>query len=94
MEAGWARMNDLIIIQTSQASIYDCRKGLCSKKRGYYQGLCEYLLKNVVNASSRGIVIGHDHRHNSENWARLTAAVFLYNKVKVFLLRGLVHTPL
>ncbi|KAF8436904.1 hypothetical protein L210DRAFT_3688468 [Boletus edulis BED1] len=75
MEAGWARMNDLIIIQTSQ-------------------GLCEYLLKNVADASSRGIVIGHDHRHNSENWARLTAAVFLYNKVKVFLLRGLVHTPL
>ncbi|KAF8136146.1 hypothetical protein EV363DRAFT_1542317, partial [Boletus edulis] len=81
MEAGWARMNDLIIIQTSQASYY-------------YQGLCEYLLKNVADASSRGIVIGHDHRHNSENWARLTAAVFLYNKVKVFLLRGLVHTPL
>ncbi|KAI9569508.1 hypothetical protein HD554DRAFT_2321846 [Boletus coccyginus] len=75
MEAGWARMNDLIIIQTSQ-------------------GLGAYLLENVADASERGIVIGHDHRHNSADWARLTAAVFLSNKIKVFLLRGLVHTPL
>lgn len=63
-------------------------------RQAYSQGLCDYLLKNVANASSRGIVIGHDHRHNSAYWARLTAAVFLSNNVKVFLLRGLVHTPL
>ncbi|KIJ17245.1 phosphomannomutase [Paxillus involutus ATCC 200175] len=75
MEAGWARMNDLIIIQTSQ-------------------GLCAYVLKHVANAASRGIVIGHDHRHNSKEWARLTAAVFASYNVRVYSLRGLVHTPL
>ncbi|KAF9228602.1 Phosphoglucomutase, first 3 domain-containing protein [Gyrodon lividus] len=75
MEAGWARMNDLIIIQASQ-------------------GLCAYVLKNVANAASRGVVIGHDHRHNSKEWARLTAAIFISYDIRVYPLRGLVHTPL
>ncbi|KAF8078187.1 hypothetical protein FPV67DRAFT_1557572 [Lyophyllum atratum] len=65
MEAGWARMNDLIVIQASQ-----------------------------VMSATRGVVIGHDHRHNSERWARLTAAAFISSGVKVYLLQGLVHTPM
>ncbi|KAK0502948.1 hypothetical protein EDD18DRAFT_1306220 [Armillaria luteobubalina] len=75
MEAGWSRMNDLIIIQASQ-------------------GLCQYVLSHVRDAASRGVVIGHDHRHNSEHWAQLTAAAFLTNNVKVYLHRSLVHTPM
>ncbi|KAK7466480.1 hypothetical protein VKT23_005201 [Stygiomarasmius scandens] len=75
MEAGWSRMNDLIVIQASQ-------------------GLCKYVLEQVENASSKGVVIGHDHRHNSERWAQLTAAAFIKNGVKVYLHRGLVHTPM
>ncbi|KAJ3913861.1 hypothetical protein F5877DRAFT_93012 [Lentinula edodes] len=75
MEAGWARMNDLIIIQASQ-------------------GLCHYVLNEVQGAKSRGIVIGYDHRYNSERWGHLTAAAFLQNGMKVYLYRGLVHTPL
>ncbi|KAG6910908.1 hypothetical protein DXG01_006591 [Tephrocybe rancida] len=75
MEAGWARMNDLIVIQASQ-------------------GLCAYVAENVENANSRGIVIGHDHRHNSERWAQLTAAAFIAKGVKAYLLHGLVHTPM
>ena len=45
-------------------------------------------------ATLRGAVVGHDHRHHSERWAALTAAAFLSKGVKVYLLRGLVHTPL
>ncbi|KAG5645035.1 hypothetical protein DXG03_007214 [Asterophora parasitica] len=75
MEAGWARMNDLIIIQASQ-------------------GLCAYALAHVDNAATRGVVIGHDHRHNSERWAGLTAAAFIASGVKVYLLQGIVHTPM
>ncbi|KAK7693130.1 hypothetical protein QCA50_002696 [Cerrena zonata] len=75
MEAGWARMNDLIVIQASQ-------------------GLCAYVLKNVADAASRGVVIGHDHRHNSEKWAKLTAAAFIAKGMKVYLHKRLVHTPL
>ncbi|KAL5529370.1 hypothetical protein ACEPAG_5355 [Sanghuangporus baumii] len=75
MEAGWARMNDLIVIQASQ-------------------GLCSYVLREIPNASSRGIVVGHDHRYHSEEWARLVAMVFLNKGFRVYLYRRLVHTPL
>jgi Phosphoglucomutase/phosphomannomutase, alpha/beta/alpha domain I len=60
----------------------------------YSKGLCAYLLSNVPDAAARGIVLGHDHRHNSEHWAYLTAANFLANNVKVYLYDGMVHTPL
>ncbi|KAM5531828.1 hypothetical protein V8D89_014527 [Ganoderma adspersum] len=75
MEAGWNRMNDLIIIQASQ-------------------GLCAYVLKHVKDARSRGVVVGHDHRYNSEKWAKLTAAVFIDQQVPVYFREGLAHTPL
>ncbi|KAF8750851.1 phosphohexose mutase family [Rhizoctonia solani] len=41
------------------------------------QGLCAYVLQNVPNATERGVVVGHDHRYNSEKWAQLTAAAFV-----------------
>ncbi|KAF8606309.1 hypothetical protein BDV93DRAFT_521136 [Ceratobasidium sp. AG-I] len=75
MEAGFSRMNDLIVIQASQ-------------------GLCAYVLQNVPNPSLRGVVVGYDHRHNSERWAQLTAAAFVARGVKVYLHKGIVHTPL
>ncbi|CAA7270161.1 unnamed protein product [Cyclocybe aegerita] len=75
MEGGWSRMNDLIIIQTSQ-------------------GLAEYALQQLHQATSRGVVIGYDHRHHSEEWAHITAKVFLTKGFKVHLLHGLNHTPL
>jgi len=59
-----------------------------------YQGLCAYVLKTVDNVIRRGVVVGHDHRYHSERWAALTAAAFLSKGVKVYLLRGFVHTPL
>jgi len=59
-----------------------------------FQGLCAYVLKTVNNAAHRGVVVGHDHRHHSERWAALTAAAFLSRGMKVYLLRGFVHTPL
>lgn len=61
---------------------------------GLPQGLCAYVLKIVDQAADRGVVVGHDHRHHSERWATLTAAAFLSKGMKVYLLRGLVHTPL
>ncbi|CAE6335727.1 unnamed protein product [Rhizoctonia solani] len=58
------------------------------------QGLCAYVLQNIPNATERGIVVGHDHRHNSEKWALLTAAAFVSKGFKVYLHKGIVHTPL
>ncbi|KAF9519985.1 hypothetical protein BS47DRAFT_1370534 [Hydnum rufescens UP504] len=49
-------------------------------------GLCAYVLQVVQEAKPRGVVIGHDHRHNSERWARLTASVFVREGVQAYLL--------
>ncbi|KAK3839746.1 MAG: hypothetical protein J3R72DRAFT_402106 [Linnemannia gamsii] len=58
------------------------------------QGLCLYVLEHVENAKERGVVIGHDHRHHSNDFARLTAGVFLSKGVKVYAYKDLVHTPM
>jgi phosphomannomutase len=46
------------------------------------------------HAKEKGVVIGHDHRHHSQTFANLTAAVFISLGFKVWFFRQLVHTPL
>ena len=75
MEAGFARMNAVTVIQTSQ-------------------GLAEYLLSNVADTKHRGVIIGRDARHNSEKFAKLTAAAFIAKGIKVWWLELPVSTPL
>jgi phosphoglucomutase len=58
------------------------------------QGLAEYVLQHVESATTRGLVVGYDHRHHSEQWAHVTAQVFLAKNIKVYLLHGLNHTPM
>lgn len=58
------------------------------------QGLAAYVLATNPSATSQGIVIGHDHRHNSHRFALLTASVFLSRGIRVYLYSGLVHTPM
>ncbi|ESW98817.1 hypothetical protein KL918_001792 [Ogataea parapolymorpha] len=56
------------------------------------QGLAEYV-KSVADEPS--VVVGHDHRHNSQRFAELTAAVFLIKGFTVYYLGGgLAATPL
>lgn len=63
------------------------------------QGLAKYVLgKNPARPS---VVIGHDHRHNSEDFAQITASVFLTAGFQVYYLEnsndsedsGLAATP-
>ncbi|KAF8575544.1 hypothetical protein K439DRAFT_1649515 [Ramaria rubella] len=58
------------------------------------QGLAAYVSHGNPEAKIKGVVIGHDHRHNSEHWAKLTATIFLSYGFNVYLFQGLVHTPL
>lgn len=58
------------------------------------QGLAEYLLENEPGAATAGVVIGHDARHNSMNFAELTAAAFMCKGIKVWWYEELVHTPM
>ncbi|KAI5790662.1 phosphoglucomutase-like protein [Peziza echinospora] len=60
------------------------------------QGLGAYILSQFGKevAAARGVVVGHDHRHNSARFARLTAAAFITQGIKVYFYDELVHTPL
>lgn len=58
------------------------------------QGLAVYIENNVKDAKTRGVVIGHDHRHHSDDFARLTAFAFIKRGFKVWYYKELVHTPL
>lgn len=54
------------------------------------QGLCAYMTTKSLNS----IVIGHDHRYNSETFAKLAAATFLSKGFKVYFYKDVVFTPL
>ncbi|KAH9444330.1 hypothetical protein Pst134EA_032348, partial [Puccinia striiformis f. sp. tritici] len=58
------------------------------------QGLAAYLIKDIPKATQQGIVVGHDHRHNSERFARLAVTAFLRKGFKCYLLDGPVATPM
>ncbi|KAL5120912.1 hypothetical protein ACEQ8H_001100 [Pleosporales sp. CAS-2024a] len=75
MQAGFACMNSLTVIQASQ-------------------GLAAYLLKTQHGVKKRGVVIGRDARHNSEKFAKLTAAAFVAKGIKVWWYETPCHTPL
>ncbi|KAI9500420.1 hypothetical protein BX070DRAFT_60113 [Coemansia spiralis] len=57
------------------------------------QGLAAYVEREVPNALSRGVVVGHDHRHNSNVFAQLTMRAFLDHGFKVYFYPGLGPTP-
>jgi len=48
------------------------------------QGLVAYLLSTASNVKHRGVVIGRDARHNSEKFAKLTAAAFTAKGIRVW----------
>jgi phosphoglucomutase len=58
------------------------------------QGLAAYLLETEENVKRRGVVIGRDARHNSEKFAKLTAAAFVAKGIKVWWYEIPNHTPL
>lgn len=58
------------------------------------QGLAAYLLKTQPDAATKGVVVGHDHRHNSAKFADLAAAAFITKGIRVHWFERMVHTPL
>lgn len=60
------------------------------------QGILEYLRKihGIGRVQKMGIVVGHDHRNGSLEFAELVAAVFLSKNIKVDFYRDICHTPL
>ena len=57
-------------------------------------GLADYLLANVPNAAERGVVVGHDARRGSFEFAADACAVFAAKGLTVHVMQPLVPTPL
>lgn len=78
MGPGYCCMNDLVVLQTCQ-------------------GLCRYLESLDPETKTKGIVVGYDHRQlsslSSQGFAFITAAVFISQGFKVYLLDNFVATP-
>ncbi len=56
-------------------------------------GLADYVIANVADAKTRGIVIGYDARTNSREFAEDAARVFLGKGIAVYLATSLFATP-
>lgn len=56
-------------------------------------GLGHYLIKTVVNAKERGVVIGYDGRINSKQFAQQAAGALLALGIKVYLTYKVAATP-
>ncbi|MDR1809824.1 MAG: phospho-sugar mutase [Prevotella sp.] len=57
------------------------------------QGLSNYLLKEFSNLKQIKVVIGHDCRNNSREFAEISADIFTANGIKVYLFDALRPTP-
>ena len=58
------------------------------------QGLANYLKSEFADLEQIKVVIGHDCRNNSREFAEITADVFSANNIKVYLFEDLRPTPL
>ncbi|KAL3477812.1 hypothetical protein BJX99DRAFT_269685 [Aspergillus californicus] len=57
------------------------------------QGLATYLRDNHSDLCSRGVIIGHDARHNSAKFAILAANAFIAQQIPVWFFSGPAVTP-
>ncbi|KNC86775.1 phosphoglucomutase-2 [Sphaeroforma arctica JP610] len=58
------------------------------------QGLCRYLQEVNPDVGTQGVVVGHDHRHHSSDFAKITAAVFMSQNIPVHYYKPLACTPM
>ena len=79
MGAGPSCMNELVVLQAAQ--------GIARRLLAGGDAAAEV-------AKRQGVLIGHDHRHNSHRFALSAAAVFLHVGLKVYIMPHMVPTPL
>lgn len=85
LEFGTGGMRGKIAIGTNRMNIYTVGQST--------QGLANYLVKNVKNASDRGVVIAYDPRHMSREFSEHAVQVLAANGIKTYLFDGIRPTP-
>ena len=85
LEFGTAGMRGVMGPGTNRMNIYTIRKANV--------GFAKYLLENVENATSRGVVIAYDSRINSVEFAWESARVLASHGIKSYVFEGPRPTP-
>lgn len=85
LEFGTGGMRGKIAMGTNRMNIYTLGKST--------QGLANYLLAKVKDASKKGVVIAYDPRHKSREFSERAALVLAANGIKVYLFNDVRPTP-
>lgn len=85
MEFGTGGLRGVLGAGTNRMNKYVIRKTT--------QGYAEYIKKVAPEAKARGVVIAHDNRRYSVEFARETAGVLAANGIRAYLFDGLRPTP-
>lgn len=85
LEFGTGGMRGKIAMGTNRMNIYTLGKST--------QGLANYLLLKVKDASKKGVVIAYDPRYKSREFSERAARVLAANGIKVYLFNDVRPTP-
>ena len=85
LEFGTGGIRGKIAIGTNRMNIYTVGQST--------QGLANYMVKKIKNAKERGVVIAHDPRHMSREFAEHVVAVLTANSIKTYLFDDIRPTP-
>lgn len=85
LEFGTGGMRGIMGVGSNRMNIYTVSKAV----RGY----ANYLLKYEKDAKKKGVVIGYDTRHNSQDFAKLAADIFSSYNIPVHLFSEFRPTP-
>jgi len=82
---GTGGMRGIVGPGTNRMNIYTVRRAIYA--------YAQYLLKTSHNAASRGVVVAHDNRHMSDDFAREAVGVLSAFGIKSYLFDALRPTP-
>ncbi|MFR7835824.1 MAG: phospho-sugar mutase, partial [Ezakiella sp.] len=83
LEFGTAGLRGYMDSGTNRMNIYTVKKAAIA--------IAKWILKN--DAREKGIAIGYDVRHNSRDFAKITASVMKYFNIKYYFFDEIVATP-
>ncbi|UOQ50193.1 phospho-sugar mutase [Gracilibacillus caseinilyticus] len=83
---GTGGMRGMLGPGTNRMNIYTVRKAV--------EGLANYIVENIKDAESRGVVIAYDSRYMSQEFAVEAARVLGAHKVKTYVFESIRPTPL
>ena len=85
LEFGTGGLRGVLGAGTNRMNIYTVRRAS--------QGLADYILANTTDGKTRGVVVSHDSRKFSREFALETALIMVQNGIKAYVFKDLRPTP-